>query len=63
MDIEIAAIKKQIDNNEAEMTKESVYTNAMELKTISQTLGKLKHELVEKEQEYETAFEELMGLE
>ncbi len=63
LDIEIAAIKKQIDNNEAEMTKESVYTNAMELKTISQTLGKLKHELVEKEQEYETAFEELMGLE
>ena len=63
LDIEIAAIKKQIDNNEAEMTKESAYTNAMELKTISQTLGKLKHELVEKEQEYETAFEELMGLE
>lgn len=63
LDIEIAALKKQIDNNEAEMTKESVYTNAMELKTISQTLGKLKHELVEKEQEYETAFEELMGLE
>lgn len=63
LDIEIASIKKQIDNSEAEMTKESVYTNAMELKTISQTLTKLKHELVEKEQEYETAFEELMGLE
>jgi ATP-binding cassette subfamily F protein 3 len=63
LDIEIAALKKQIDNNEAEMTKESVYTNAMELKTISQTLGKLKHELLDKEQEYETAFEELMGLE
>lgn len=63
LDIEIAALKKEIDNNEAEMTKESVYTNAMELKTISQTLTKLKHELVEKEQEYETAFEELLGLE
>ena len=63
LDIEIAALKKEIDNNENEMTKESVYTNAMELKNISQTLGKLKHELVLKEQEYETAFEELMGLE
>lgn len=63
LDIEISALKKQIDNNEAEMTKESVYTNAMELKTISQTITNLKHELVEKEQEYETVFEELMGLE
>lgn len=63
LDIDIATFKKEIDNCEAEMTKESVYTNAMELKTISQTVTKLKHELVEKEQEYETAFEELMGLE
>ena len=63
LDIEIANLKKQVDSNESEMTKESVYNNAMELKKFSQTLTNLKHELVEKEQEYETSFEELMGLE
>jgi ATP-binding cassette subfamily F protein 3 len=63
LEADINSIKKEMDNCEAELAKESVYNNPAELKTISQALSKLKQDLVAKEQEFETAFEELMGLE
>ena len=63
LESEITILKEKIDSHESEMTKESIYTNAIELKNISQTINSFKRELVLKEQEYETAFEELLGLE
>jgi ATP-binding cassette subfamily F protein 3 len=63
LETEITRMKKEIDELEAELSKESVYSSPTELKKITQTLNQLKHDLVGKEGEYETVFEELLGLE
>ena len=63
LESEISGLKLEIDAMEAELSKESVYTNPTVLKDISQAIQKLKHTLQAKETDYESVFEELMDLE
>jgi ATP-binding cassette subfamily F protein 3 len=63
IEAEMEEIKLKIDNNEAELSNESVYSNPAELKKYSQLITDLKHELGLKEKEYEKVFEDLMGME
>ena len=63
IEAEMEDIKLKIDNNEAELGNESVYSNPAELKKYSQLITDLKHELAAKEKAYEKVFEDLMGME